>query len=218
MELVRFDDPSEMARALLSGEIDAAVRGVLSSGDSLHGLRSSFGLDRILRTAMLGSATGKAFMLTPVGIDEGRSMNERLELVLATMEYLRPTGWSPKVGVLSKGRAADCGRGDDIRASLEEGEELTSLLRKEGIDAGHHTILMEEAVRERDLLVAPDGVSGNLMFRALHFIGSGKAYGAPVVNLPAVFVDTSRAKADFAEPVLLAAGLSKVGCGQAGRA
>ena len=218
VELIRFNDPSLMAQALSTEDIDAAVRGVLSSRDSLHGLRKTFGTDRIMRTAVLGSASGKAFMLTPVGIDEGRSMEDRLQLVLSTMEYLGPAGWEPTVGVLSKGRTEDAERGEEICASLEEGTQLTSILREEGLDAAHHTILIEEAVRDRDLLVAPDGVSGNLMFRSLHFIGSGKAYGAPVVNLPAVFVDTSRAKADFVEPVLLAAGLSESGCGRAGRA
>ena len=218
VELVRFDDPAEMARSLSAEEIDAAVRGVLSSRDALHGLRTAFGTDRIMRTAVLGSASGKAFMLTPVGIDEGRSMEDRLQLVMTTIGYLSPAGWAPTVGVLAKGRTEDAGRGEDIRTSLEEGAQLTAILREEGLDAAHHTILIEEAVKDRDLLVAPDGVSGNLMFRSLHFLGSGKAYGAPVVNLPAVFVDTSRAKADFAEPVLLAAGLSEVGCGRAGRA
>lgn len=218
VKLVPFDDPSEMASALVAADIDAGVRGTLSSKDSLRGLRSVFGRDRILRTAILGSATGRAFMLTPVGIDEGRTLDERLGLVRATLEYLRPTGWSPSVGVLSKGRREDLERGEDIRKSLEDGDELTAVLRRGGIDAEHHTILIEEAVWSRDLLVAPDGVSGNLIFRSLHFVGSWKAYGAPVVNFPAVFVDTSRAKADFADPVLLAAGLSEAGCGQAGRA
>ncbi len=216
VELVGYEEPSEMSRALLKREIDAVVRGTLSSKDVLGELREAYGLDRILRTAVLGSADGKAFLLTPVGIDEGRTLDQRTDLVLATIGYLRPTGWSLKAGVLSKGRTEDGGRGEDIRLSLEEGVELVNRLRANGIDADHHEILVEEAARECDLLVAPDGVTGNLMFRTLHFVGAGRAYGAPVLNLPGVFVDTSRAREDFVEPVLLAAGLSKLGCGRAG--
>lgn len=217
VELVGFRTSSDIVQALSRGEVHAAVRGTLGSKDTLGSLKEAFGLRAVQRTAVLGAADGKAFMLTPVGIDEGRSVQERMDLVRATLEYLRPAGWRPTVGALSKGRAEDAGRGDDIRRSLEEGDELVSTLRGEGLDAAHYTILIEDAVRERDLLVAPDGVSGNLIFRSLHFVGAGKAYGAPVVNLPAVFVDTSRAKADFVEPVLLAAGLAELGCGKARR-
>jgi putative methanogen marker protein 4 len=218
IELVGFDDPSMMSRALERGEMDGGVRGTLSSNETLEELRNAHGLDRVLRTAVLGSAGGRTFMLTPVGIDEGRTIDQRFELVSTTMEYLRPTRWSLKVGVLSKGRTEDRGRGEDIRRSLEEGDELARRLRTDGIEAEHYGILVEEALRESDVLVAPDGVTGNLMFRTFHFIGAGRAFGAPVVNLPGVFVDTSRAKDDYAESILLAAGLSELGCGRTKRA
>jgi predicted methyltransferase MtxX (methanogen marker protein 4) len=58
--------------------------------------------------------------------------------------------------------------------------------------------------------MAPDGVTGNLIFRSLHFLGARRAFGAPVVNIDQPFVDTSRAKTDFSDPVLLAAGLAEV--------
>jgi predicted methyltransferase MtxX (methanogen marker protein 4) len=115
------------------------------------------------------------------------------------------------VGVLSKGRLEDRDRGSDIRRSIDEGEALTGQLKDAGLQARHHTILIEDAVRESDLVLAPDGVSGNLIFRTLHFVGGREAYGAPVVNIPRVFVDTSRAKSDFSSAVLLAAGLVQKG-------
>ena len=96
--------------------------------------------------------------------------------------------------------------------SLEDGEAMERILAAEGVPTGHYSILVEEAVRDRDLIIAPDGVAGNLMFRTLHFLGGGRSYGAPIVNLPKVFVDTSRAKTDYSNSVLLAAGLAQVGC------
>jgi predicted methyltransferase MtxX (methanogen marker protein 4) len=110
--------------------------------------------------------------------------------------------------VLSKGRAEDASRGREIRKSLGEGEGIAKTLVEQGIQAKHYSILLEESVRESDFVVAPDGVTGNLIFRTLHFVGGGKAYGAPFVNLPEVFVDTSRSKAEFSDSVLLAAGLA----------
>ncbi|MDD3398769.1 MAG: methanogen marker protein 4, partial [Candidatus Methanomethylophilaceae archaeon] len=55
-----------------------------------------------------------------------------------------------------------------------------------------------------NMIIAPDGMSGNIIFRALHFVGGCKALGAPVLNLEKVFVDTSRVKSDFQDSIALA--------------
>jgi predicted methyltransferase MtxX (methanogen marker protein 4) len=172
-------------------------------------LSKVFSLKEIMRVAVLGDPAGKPLLLAPVGIDEGKDMMARLEIVRSAVVYFSPMGWSPSIGVLSKGRIDDIGRGDEIRTSLADGEKLIQKLRGDGLDATHYSILVEEAARACDMVVAPDGVSGNLIFRALHFLGSWRAYGAPVLNLTKVFVDTSRAKADFSDSVLMAAGLAE---------
>ena len=210
VELVRFEEPVGLVRALEQSDVDAAVRGTMGSAEAVEALIHSFDIQGVMRTAVLATAQDRPFLLAPVGIDEGRTPDDRLGLVRATIDYMGYAGWRPSIAVLSKGRPDDAHRGEDIRRSLEEGEEIAGILRSEGLDAQHYSILVERAVLERDFLVAPDGVSGNLMFRSMHFVGGGRAYGAPIVNIPEVFVDTSRAKRDFVEPVLLAAGLSAV--------
>lgn len=205
----RLDSPQDLVRALRDGRIDAAVRGVLTSSEVLSGLKEAFGMERVMRVAMLADKTGKAFMLAPVGIDEGRDYSERRMLAFAAQEYFGRLGWDLSMGVLSKGREEDAGRGPEIQTSLQEGEQLAAELVSSGIDARHYAILVERAVVERDLVLSPDGVSGNLMFRTLHLVGGCEAYGAPVVNIGRVFVDTTRAKADFSDAVMLAAGLAQ---------
>ena len=213
VELEGFDEPERMVRSLYDGGLEAGVRGALSSSDTLRAIRDRYAVDMVMRAAVLSSSSGKAFVLTPVGIDEGRNKPERLALARSTVAYFRSAGWNPVIGVLSNGRPEDANRGEHISRSLEDGADIARTLTEEGLLAEHHHILIEEAINVSDLIVAPDGVAGNLMFRTLHFLGSGRSFGAPVVNLPSVFVDTSRAKADFAEPVLLAAGLAAMGCG-----
>ncbi len=203
-----YEDPALMVRDLIDHKIDAAVRGALGSLEVLNELKRQFGIKEVRRTAVLENSSGKPFLLTPVGIDEGRTVSARVELVKATAAYFLPVGWKLSVGVLSKGRAEDSSRGREIRKSLSEGEEIARTLASQGIPAKHYSILLEEAVRESDLVVAPDGVTGNLIFRSMHFVGSGVAYGAPVLNIPEAFVDTSRSKADFSDAVLMAAGLA----------
>jgi len=203
-----YDEPELLVRDLVDHKIDAAVRGAMGSLEVLKELKRQFGIRKVHRAAVLENAIGKQFLLTPVGIDEGRSVAERIGLVRDTVAYFSPVGWKLSVGVLSKGRAEDSTRGRDIRKSLSEGEGIAKALSSDGIPVKHFSILLEEAVRESDLVVAPDGVTGNLIFRSMHFVGGSKAYGAPVVNIPEAFVDTSRSKADFSDAVLLAAGLA----------
>jgi putative methanogen marker protein 4 len=209
VRLERFDDAGALVDALVEGRVDAAVRGALPSSEAISRLKDSFSVDGVMRVALLADRTRKPFMLAPVGIDEGRNMSERMAIALSAVEYFAKVGWAPTIGVLSKGRHEDAGRGEAIRSSLKEGEDLTAGLISRGLDARHYAILVERAVVERDMVVAPDGFTGNLMFRTLHLVGGCEAYGAPVVNIRRVFVDTTRAKADFSDAVMLAAGLSQ---------
>ncbi len=207
VRLKRFNDSHDLVMSLRDGDIDAAVRGTLGSSRTLQEMKSSFGVREIMRTAVLEDVNGKQFLLTPVGIDEGTDRLSRIALALATVTFFSYSGWSMKCGILSKGRMEDSGRGSEIRASIEDGDRIVDFLRTKGYVAENYAILIEEAVRDSDLVIAPDGVTGNLIFRTLHFVGGCRAYGAPVVNLSKVFVDTSRSKSDFSDSVLLAAGL-----------
>lgn len=210
VELAGFRDEDGLVSALADGEIQAAIRGVLNSAGALAELKGAFSLKEVMRAAVLEESGGKKFLLAPVGIDEGCDGRSRLSLAKATVKYFSAAGWNVSCGVLSKGRLGDAGRGEGIRASLRDGRMIVKGLRSGGIEAKHFEILIEDAVKASDLILAPDGVSGNMIFRTLHFLGSCRAYGAPVVNMDRVFVDTSRAKADFSDSVLLAAGLAEV--------
>ncbi|MDL5501593.1 MAG: methyltransferase, partial [Candidatus Methanoperedens sp.] len=52
----------------------------------------------------------------------------------------------------------------------------------------------------------PDGISGNLIFRTLVFLGGGYGHGAPVL-MEKVFVDTSRVGGHYTRAIMLASAL-----------
>lgn len=206
-EIVAYEDSRLLCSDLRQGAISSAVRGTLSSTELLPSVRGEFAISSILRVALLATASGKHFFLAPVGIDEGNTMDERTELLRQGVRFLRCLGVKPKIAVLSKGRSEDVKRGEYIRKSLEEGDELTLRAREMDLEADHKYILIEQAVESADFIIAPDGVSGNLIFRSLYFLGKGDAVGAPIVNIPAIFVDTSRDKRSYHDALALAAGL-----------
>jgi putative methanogen marker protein 4 len=194
-EQVMIDD-------LASGKIDAAVRGTLPSNATLKALKKAEGVDYLERIALLETVKGKKFLLTPVGVDEGWTIPEKLELIRKGKVIAKKFGLPEKTGILSGGRRGDVGRHPRVDASMAEAE----LVAKRS-DSVYYEILIEDAVETCGLIVAPDGISGNLVFRTLTLLGGGHANGAPVVNISRIFVDTSRASPNYVNALLLAASL-----------
>lgn len=208
-EIIMYHDPQRLAEDLREGRLDAAVRGDMDSNRAMAAVRSAFGVKRVLRAAFLEPPHGRMFLLAPVGIDEGWTAEEKLELARLGAEILRRLGVPPVVGIMSGGRSSDRGRMVTVDRTLDDAAMIVERLREEGIDARDVQILIESAVQECDVLIAPDGISGNLIFRTLHFLGGGKALGAPVLNIPRTYIDTSRAKDDYLDSIVLAAALAK---------
>jgi putative methanogen marker protein 4 len=187
---------------LMSGAIDAAVRGTLPASSTLKALKKVAGVDHLERIALLETVHGKKFLFAPVGVDEGWTVDAKLELIKKGRVIAQKFHLPENVGVLSGGRLGDIGRHDLVDRSLADAELVARLG-----NAQHFEILIEDAVETCGLIIAPDGISGNLVFRTLTFLGGGHGHGAPVVNIDRIFVDTSRASPDYTNALLLAVSL-----------
>jgi putative methanogen marker protein 4 len=194
----------DLVHDLAAGIIRAAIRGTLPANSTLSALKRVFGVDHLERVALLETAGGKKFLLAPVGVDEGGSVGEKVTFVQKGREIAGKFGLPGGVAVLSGGRIGDVGRNARVDQSLADAELVARLS-----GAVHREILIEDAIQDSGLIIAPDGISGNLIFRTLTFLGAGKGHGAPVVNIDRIFVDTSRASADYVNALLLADSLSK---------
>ena len=192
----------EMIDDLMDGKIDAAVRGTLPANATLKALKVAEGVDHLERIALLETAGGKKFLLTPVGVDEGWTVPEKLELIKKGKVIAKKFGLPEKTGILSGGRLGDIGRHKQVDASMAEAELVAKLS-----GSVHCEILIEDAIETCGLIIAPDGISGNLIFRTLTFLGNGYGHGAPVVNISRIFVDSSRASPNYSNALLLAASL-----------
>ena len=194
----------ELVRQLADGDIDGAVRGNLPAGRTMRALASQFSV-RVRRLALL-ELEGWAFLLGPVGIDEGETLDDRLQLLLGGAGLLQSMGVTPRAAVLSGGRMEDAGRSRRVDISLAEGEEMAEKARRAGVLARHKGILIESC-RGDDIIIAPEGVSGNLIFRTLLLLCGVNSYGAPVL-MDGIFIDSSRARGSFDGPVMLAAAMA----------
>jgi putative methanogen marker protein 4 len=207
LEVIHSNEPSKkLIELLLSGKIDGAVRGTLSATKTLSELKRSLDLNKLYRVALLETADGRPFFLAPVGIDEGNSVDDKVELIKRAAGLFRRIGVEMKVGILSGGRFEDIGRDKTVDRTLEDAKLVTNKVRAQGIDAKNYSILIEDAIEEANFILAPDGISGNLIFRTLVFLGGGYGHGAPVL-MEKVFVDTSRVGGHYTRAIMLASAL-----------
>jgi len=207
LEVVPSREPNQtLVDLLLDKKIDGAVRGTLSATKTLSYLKKAFKLEKLYRLALLQTVEGIPFFFAPVGIDEGASLGDKIELIRRGAELIRRFGTEPNLGVLSGGRLEDLGRDPRVDLTLAEGDFIVNRAREMGIEAKHYAILIEDAIRETNFILAPDGITGNLIYRTLVFLGGGLGYGAPVL-MEKVFVDTSRAIGQYSRAIMMASAL-----------
>ncbi|KYC46352.1 MAG: putative methyltransferase mtx subunit X [Candidatus Methanofastidiosum methylothiophilum] len=199
-----FGSSSKILSSLRKGEIDAVVRGTLSSSDFLKEVKNNFKIDKIYRIGLLGTYDKKYFFFAPLGIDEGEDLKEKEMFIEYAKDLLKRFKVEPKISVLSGGRAKDLGRSKRVDKSILDAEALAE---KYGIE--HSQILIENAIKYSNFILAPDGISGNLVYRTLIHLGGGSSHGAlyyPLAMDGTIIVDTSRAapKEEYISSIALA--------------
>ncbi len=207
-EVIVYKDPMVMLKDLKAGKINGAVRGSLPASETLQNLRSIFSLEYLLRLACIKVPSNSDYVfMAPVGIDEGGSIDQKLEFIIKGNEFIKKIGIDPKIGLVSGGRSEDIDRSVRIKESLEVAEKICELARSQNIMVNNYGILIEDAVKSCNFIILPDGISGNLIFRALYYLGGAESIGAPVINIDRVFIDTSRSKRSYGEAIALASSL-----------
>ncbi len=205
LEVSVYTNPEALVDALVDGEIDCAARGTLDSATTLDVIRDRFDIQHVLRVAYMRTAYEKPFFLAPVGVDDCPTFDQKMELLEYIHKYSKVFNIFPRIGVLSAGRISDESKMPEIEESVKDARRLVKKAQEMGLSARFYEILIEDAIKSSNMIIAPDGVSGNLVFRTLYYLGSGDSYGAPIVNINRVFVDTSRGKSDYTSAIQLAA-------------
>ncbi|MDD1766439.1 MAG: hypothetical protein LUQ00_00795 [Candidatus Methanomethyliaceae archaeon] len=194
---------------LKEGAVDAAVRGNLSSRTLIPLLRTEFKSKNLCRVTVL-DVGGRLVMLAPVGIEEGDSLEDLVKISKYCKQLAIKMGIPYKIAVLSGGRIEDKGRSKKVDRMLSASALLTRTLKKKGMDAENFGIELERAVEgNATLLLAPDGIVGNIIFRSLVLVANVESFGAYAAALSRVYIDTSRAKASYLLPIIFASALSK---------
>ncbi|MFX1295335.1 MAG: methanogenesis marker protein Mmp4/MtxX [Promethearchaeota archaeon] len=183
---------------LRKNEVAGVVRGSLSSSKFLNEVKHQFKMSNIFRIALLETVSNFSFFFAPIGIDEGKNITEKIALIHAGISLLNFLQLEKgPIGILSGGRIGDIGRNTHVDKTITEAKELISVIKKQQITSNiqHYEILIENAIAAKcRIIIAPDGISGNLIYRTLVHLGNGKSHGAWYYNnIYQPIIDTSRA-------------------------
>jgi len=193
------EDPKELVDSVLRGDVLGGIRGNLSSSEVILYLRKRIG--KFYRASILRNPfSDEYFLLVPVGIDEideDNSFKDKITIVEYILEFLRDSDLfkDVKIGVLSGGRLSDYGRSRRIDRLIEEAVGVVDYIgKKYNVHIEHKGIVLEEYLKEGfNVILAPDGISGNLIFRSLGLVCGIEGSGALILCRRRIrFIDTSR--------------------------
>ncbi|MBN1803378.1 MAG: methanogenesis marker protein Mmp4/MtxX [Candidatus Lokiarchaeota archaeon] len=196
IELVRNENPEKsILKYLVRDKLKAVVRGSLESSKFLANIKEDFHVLHINRLTLLETVKGHQFFYGPVGIDECNDFDKKKEFIEKSLRVFNSLKIDPKISVLSGGRKGDLGRDEIVDRTIEVADKVVEYFNKTnpGLNIAHDEILIEQAIQKKsNLVIAPEGISGNLIYRTLVHLGGGKAYGAIYMGLEKVIIDTSR--------------------------
>ncbi len=239
LSLVFFDEIAELttSKPIQNSIKDAAlvkwikqfsgVRGAISAARFIQflkviltSLRSDvYDVLRISRIALLETSDNLQFLFAPVGIDEATNFEKKKYFLNNAALLLGELGIEPQLSVMSGGRFGDLGRNKYVDETLKTAELLVSYFETEAptkLKISNDQILIENAVKKGNFLLAPDGVSGNYIYRTLVYLGAGNAYGALYSSVyfkhKKVLLDTSRVakESEIHGSLIQAAGFTKL--------
>ena len=231
--LVKTED--ELIEAFKNPEIDAVIRGSLKASKVIKAIKEFKSDKTINRTTYINTEDDEnfskdyEFLLAPVGIDEGKNIEEKIILAVQAANFIQYLGKKPKIAILAEGRKDDLGRSERIDESLISSDELTNRLIEtfkeldnfdndsdeisRNYSIKNYYILLEQAIEDGyNILLAHDGIFGNIMFRTLVLLDKWPSYGAVTLGIEEIFIDTSRDQTvdGYARSLKLAYNLAKL--------
>ena len=181
----------DLIKSVLDDNIDGVVRGSLPASNIMKELKEHY---PNLSRATYVNGDEYEFLLTPVGIDEGISVDDKYEMVMNCVNFLKKINKTPKIAILAEGREDDFGRGNEVSNSIKESKKLTKLIKENtDVEVKNYFILIEKAINDKcNIIIAPNGRVGNIIFRTLVLLNSWPSYGAITFGIDRTYIDTSR--------------------------
>ena len=188
IRLIYSDD--DLIKAILDDNVAAVVRGSLPASNIMQYLKKHY-----------------------PNLSRANTVDEKYEIVLNCIDFLKKVGKKPKIAVLAEGREDDFGRGSEVSNSIIDSKKLTKIIKENtSEDVENYFILIEKAINSKsNIIIAPNGRVGNIIFRTLVLLNSWPSHGAVTFGIDKTYIDTSRDQSidGYVRSLILANELSK---------
>ena len=83
---------------------------------------------------------------------------------------------------------------DELKKVLEQSRKLCELIENNtDFEVKNYYILVEQAIKDKcNIIIAPDGIIGNIIFRTLVLLDDWPSNGAITFGINSIYIDTSR--------------------------
>jgi predicted methyltransferase MtxX (methanogen marker protein 4) len=199
-----------LAELLASGKVEGIVRGTIDDFKTLDAYASMIGktkAEKMRVLTLLEDAFGRQFLLSDVSNPSGWTIADKKKSCEALISFLKnELGVKPRLGFMTGIRHETYQRRKNksngiqrmLNKTYEDVEVLVNYFRKKGVAAKNYTIEIETAIQEgSNIIVPPNGMVGNQIFRTLTLIGGGKILAGSRIGLPSPYEDNSRSETDF---------------------
>jgi len=210
-EKVISENPEQkLAEMLFNREVEGIVRGTIDDFKTFEAYESLIGKAKAKKMSILGLMEdfyGRQFFLSEGSNPYGWTKEEKIKACESIIEFMKKEmGIKPKIGFITGVRHETYKRKKNIKKwpqsylnqTYKDAEECVKYFKKKKIQAKNYAIEIETALKEGcNIIVPPNGMVGNQIFRTLVLIGGGKILTGSRINLPHCYEDNSRSETDF---------------------
>ena len=192
ISIIFTDDPEkELVKLFDNNKINVIIRGNLSSSKIISLIKEKYIINSLYRIACLLKKNNTILLIAPVGIDEGKTINEKINFINYGIQLLHKIHLKIKIGIFEKNLKK--------RLSLYPYKIIFQNIKKK-----HHLKIklftsesFSKSYFTSNFLILPNGITGNLVFRTLSHICNLDGFGAPMkINFikdhKKIYIDTSR--------------------------
>ncbi len=209
-KIISNNPEKELANMLFNNKLEGIVRGTIDDLKTFEAYQDLIGIKKARKMfglSLIEDFYKRQFFLSQASNPFGWSKKEKIKDCEGIIGFMKDTlNIEPKIGLITGIRDKTYKRKKNskdkvqkiLNKTFEDAEFITVHFRKQKIKVKNYNIEIETALKEGcNIIVPPNGMVGNQIFRSLVLIGGGKLLTGSRVNLPHLYEDNSRSETNF---------------------